>query len=658
MAKFTLGVYGIYAGPSGTSAPTFDLDAMFDPAYKYSFLRYWCDVTAGTRDIEATVHPWRNIGTNQNDIDKLDGLVPIAPLGDTRSIGVTHAARYLATKFPKSLPSSFDGLVIFTSTSQLTGQLASPAAAGGATGALIDDQGYPAAYLNLGASFNFYVHEIGHVLGYDHSSGPLHSVDQWGTYDDPVDAMSSARYGATDPTFRIPNTARRFPHTLLWGDNADHLGAGPGLSPAQLWRYCASRDAMAKFTAPDMAWVQKLPPAASPTLVTLYRAGMPNRTTLVAIPSTDAYPSWTTFEYRPATGWDRGLGSGPGLVRPNLERPHPGVVVHRILRDDGAPNDGPVDRVNYRHTVTVPGGDQDWTDGRTGVRVIDHSPDAVLLLVGRRLPTLHEAKLTLAPKIVLPLVLPGDLVPVSGVGHSCGTREFRLVHRENGYDVTATAEYSGFASAVVQWAVNGVTVPGWIDPTTPSPAPVGLTITVPVKVPVSKGTPATITKQIDVVVGFDKHKAIVSVPRGDGEWTLSVTARVAEGAHIPQALATVTADAVLTTFSLRLPKEAIEAQGACLARIADEARQLPPDELTIVNPKFIREFVKDHQFTELAPVFKSLFELSLTMPFAASRLVADVADELDVSSEDVRRIGKALTELPTARVGQWVSARR
>ena len=44
------------------------------------------------------------------------------------------------------------------------------------------------------------------------------------------------------------------------------------------------------------------------------------------------------------------------------------------------------------------------------------------------------------------------------------------------------------------------------------------------------------------------------------------------------------------------------------------------------------------------------------MPFAAKRLIADVADELDVRSDDVRRIGLALTELDTATPQVEVSA--
>ena len=160
-----------------------------------------------------------------------------------------------------------------------------------------------------------------------------------------------------------------------------------------------------------------------------------------------------------------------------------------------------------------------------------------------------------------------------------------LVHRENGYDghrIGGRILRIHLSGAAVG-CQRRVTVPGWIDPTAASPAPVGLTISVPVKIPVDKGISPTITKKIDVVVGFDAHTAIVSVPRGDGEWTLSVTARVAESSAIPTALATVTADTVLKTFSLTLPKEAVEAQGACLARIADEVRQLPPDEIVIVN---------------------------------------------------------------------------
>ena len=317
---------------------------MFDPAYKYSFLRYWRDVTAGTRDIEATVHPWRNIGTAQNDIDKLEGLVPISPLGDSplnrRS---PTAARYLATKFPKSLPSSFDGLVIFVSTSGVTGQPATPAAAGGAAGALIDETGYPAAYLNLGAAFNFYVHEIGHVLGSEPARRAIFAYQR---------SMGDLRRSG-GRSCRRRATAQPIPHSLFrpaagalrircCGVTAATTSApGPAYRPRSCGATATSRDAMARVHRAQCALgAEAFPVGASPTLIKLYRAGTSNHTTLVAIPSSTTDPYWTTFEYRPASGRDRGLGHGPGLIRPDLDRPHPGVVVHRILREDGAPKDG------------------------------------------------------------------------------------------------------------------------------------------------------------------------------------------------------------------------------------------------------------------------------------------------------------------------------
>src|ERR1700754_2594195 len=129
MMKFTLGVYGIYCAPKNTPAPTFDLGAMFDPDYEYSLLRYWRDVTAGTREIDATVHDWINIGTAQSKIDNLEAA---ADPDHVRSVGAAHAAEYATAQFPKSPPSSFDGVVIFASTTAVTGQLDTPSAAGGA----------------------------------------------------------------------------------------------------------------------------------------------------------------------------------------------------------------------------------------------------------------------------------------------------------------------------------------------------------------------------------------------------------------------------------------------------------------------------------------------------------------------------------------------
>lgn len=664
MKKFTLGVYGIYCAPAGAPAPAFDLRAMFDPRYPYSFIRYWRDVTAGTREIDAEVHNWVNIGTADEAVTAIDGT-DAGTDDNPRHTGASNAVEFLTDEFPKSPPSGFDGLVVFVTTTALTADLATPPAAGGGTAVLIGGKWCPTAYLNLGGSFNFYAHEIGHVLGYGHSSGPLHSVDQWGTYDNPVDIMSAMSFGRTDPTFPVPAAKRRFAHPILWGGN--RKGAGPGMSPAELWRFSASSDNLARFTAPDVPWVHKLPAGAAPTLVKLYRAGTPMvdlgifdiaLTTLVAMPSSDPEPYWTTFEYRPASGWDRGLGHGPGLTSPGQQRPSPGVVVHRILRDDGAPNDGPVDRVNYRHTVSLPGGDLDWSDGRAGVRVIDQSPDAVLLLVGSRLPRIHEVKLTLHPPAEINHSQePGETVTISGVGASCGTGKFQMEWHSCGYVVRTSAQYSGFASPVLRYVVNGITIPNWVDPSDPNTsAAVPLTIDVPVQVPVSRGVTQTVTKSIDIVAHFNRHEASFTIPKGDGVWNLAVTVNVAESSSKPVIRSTATADVELTTLSYSLPVAAVEAQGACLRTIADEVRQLPPEKIDIVNPKFVRELVNERRFAELGPVFKSLFELQLTMPSAASGLIADTAARLGIQPADMRRIGSALRRIDVR--GNGVAAER
>jgi hypothetical protein len=622
MVAFKLGVYGIECSQSGSPPVAYDLGVMFDPAYQYSFLRYWREVTCRTREIEATVHPWINLGTSAAVVSALDGD-PATGI-ERRRVGAGNAIGYLNAHFKNSPPSAFDGLVIF-----VTGQ-PNPPATGGTTGVRRDGRTYTVSYLGLASQYDFIAHEIGHVLGYGHSAGPAHSIDVWGTYDNPVDIMSARRFGNRAPCFAIPVADQKFANASLWGE------AGPGLSPASLWRWAGSHDVLARFAAPAVPWVRQLAAKAPPTHITLYRAGSVanmHRPVLAAIPSAGPSPRWTTVEYRPAVEWDRSLGRGGNT-------PEAGIVVQTILREDGAPKDGPVDRVFYEGTLALPGdGDRDWTNGRIGVRVLDYTDDAVSLLVGARLPTVHVVELSLDSEISGESYRPGGKVTLPRIGPNCREATFQLQRFEDAYAVSAVADYAGFNDPVLQFEVNGHRTSRRVSPNAGPSAVEVLTLNVAVSVPSPDQGDKTVMKSIDVRVYTDRNTAHFSIPPGDGEYSLSFGVSVSEQANAAAALAYARVDEKFYTLRYVLPPEAIEGQVACINAMW---KVMPDLKIKFDHPNYLQDFFSDHDSVELGPVIAALVEESRVDPVAGNRLLAGAAEQLNMSTTELRQLGKNL----------------
>jgi hypothetical protein len=326
-----------------------------------AFPRYFHDVTAGIVDISgaevfgvAVVQDqWlRDQILVRRDRNKaLDGAAKVA-----RSIGVRNLRR-------------FDGLIFI---------IMGAAVDAGGGGVIEDGESIPAALLDDRGSHSFMAHEIAHVLGFHHSfqvtwQNPFGL--RYGEYGDPTDIMSAETFGQNSAAFPLPFELG----AAVQAGAAFWNSAGPGMSPATLWRYLPGFP-----QKPE--WVHMLPAGSAPTQITLKPAGR-SGTTLAVMPR--AVGGWWAVEFRTAKGWDRGM-----TYRHFNPSSSPGVVIHEIF-DIGSGYVDPAyplsQRINYRTTIPVPtSGDNDWVDTGIGVRILQASTDQAIVLMGASIPD-HRA---------------------------------------------------------------------------------------------------------------------------------------------------------------------------------------------------------------------------------------------------------------------------
>jgi hypothetical protein len=302
-----------------------------------SVLRYWSDTTGGWFDfLDSAMLPW------------VDITVPEADRSRGKQAALAVAAVRAAN--PGFDPfAGFDGALVITHPGRMSipnpdaGKPGAPATIvvgfdGGSTavGSL-----RTAVVPVMTSDHTFMCHELGHVLGANHSFGVLNNGTDWDEkdaiialepeYGSPYDLMSSAAFGSrwlgTGPFWR---SSPVFVGTTVAGwPNMSAFTKGPNMARANLHRW------FPESLDPDHAVHRQFPdgddvgqvrllaptPDAVGTLLVLHPPGEPNTGV-----------GRVYVEYREGRGWDQGLE----VIGTDLAKT--GVVVHTLEDTEKGPS--------------------------------------------------------------------------------------------------------------------------------------------------------------------------------------------------------------------------------------------------------------------------------------------------------------------------------
>ena len=317
----------------------------------YSVFRYWANTTRGYLDFNGS---------------PMFGWVDIALGSDTsRSAQASAAVAALRARDPSRNPlAGLNGLIVLTHPGQVTVPNPKAAQPGEPATITIDLDGgktsvagLPVAVLPVVPSdHTFMCHELGHVLGFDHTFGLRNNGTDWAPddativsgpeYGSPYDLMSSASFG----TRGLGNGPRYTgspvfigPSVIDW-PSPGAFSMGPHLARANLHHFMpeALAGRFVEHPIPAMGGkvtARLVPASASQGKCLLILKPTPTPSNGLGV---------VYVEYRTAQGWDRGLDlGGPDLARE-------AVVVHVV---ENAPAKGP--RVWYRGAVPTLSPDRD-----------------------------------------------------------------------------------------------------------------------------------------------------------------------------------------------------------------------------------------------------------------------------------------------------------
>lgn len=532
---------------------------LFDRSNPSSLVRYWSDSTNGLVDIsDVTVTGWRVIESDEI-YDRINNGFATVEHRTIAAQAACDAARSAGIDVE-----TFDGLVFF---------IGGFGVGAGKTDVTVDGRAIPAALFDVLQTHAFFAHEIGHVLGASHSFRQSFVSETYpnGEYGDPTCIMSAETFGGFSGV--APRLDVR-PDSGIAGDAPLWTRAGPGPSFATVWRHFSAFPKMPH-------WVMELPQAPAPTIIDLYGPSSPAAgPRLIVLPTGKNSPSFYTIEYRPQAGWDRGLNFVHGVTHDTTASP--GVVIHQIT-DIGMGTDAPgwpkLQCVDYVATIPVPSaGDQDWYCPTFGVRVLDVDPDlnSVRIQVAEQLPVVHQARLEMAFQAGRAFRSPDGPVTLQWTGPKCTPATFNADYVDRTQTVIADILATGFDTPTFSFSVNGTAIPV-ISDLAVSTQKGAIPIMADVRRPTGWETVSSGQEKVTVTYSIGANRLVLSIPRRIGEVLLELTGTVIENA-LGQGPATVSAatKTTVTTRSVELSREALEALRACHSTLVNKAKTAFP----------------------------------------------------------------------------------
>ncbi|WP_344066422.1 hypothetical protein [Microbacterium pumilum] len=416
-------------------------------------MQYWTEVTQGHLQFTATMFPWVSIDVYDPEMERPDQLS--AALDATRRV-------------TDDLFIEYDGFVLlmYPGVVQVPGKGQQGMTDAGAVGF---DPARMCAVLHYGTrDHTFMAHEVGHVLGFEHSFGLVNTGMDWdglppwtsGTdYGDPYDVMSSGSFGRCDdpllgvvasrPWTQIASPAGWVvtptqPGLKPLGAPTVNAGPAPALAHVD-WRY---PEALGRSVSHG-SW----PSIGQPPLrVRLYAADHAAAGTRLLALHPPAEPESgigrVYLEYRRPAGWDAGYATRDRRVQPAnvvVDLARQAVVAHTV----GLSYVGP--RIWYRGRILMPlTADTDMQISTTplSVRAVASGDDWVDLEV------VHGTDTGIALSVRREDVLASETV--TGVEHTpCGDRvdEVNRLFRTTMSYLPAVRGFDG--NTPVTWRVGG-----------------------------------------------------------------------------------------------------------------------------------------------------------------------------------------------------------